>query len=234
MKGPLVKDPTRLAAPPFLPEGLKRFVSLKKKFVGFFSLIIILTCSGMSWYFIHSKRLAMTERVQGLGSILVKNLAHNARYGIILEDGVILEQFIDGVLGVDEVVYAQITGVGGQILAAKSKGKLKTTLGTERAVDQPFYPPPTLAASLIDHPLPEPTVTRYRLTGESTIPFEDADSTLRVSTPAYAERPSMISPFRCSNAPSLGWKRWRFKRRKRTRHALRKPPRLPSAWCKSA
>jgi signal transduction histidine kinase len=183
MKGPLVKDPTRLAAPPFLPEGLKRFVSLRTKFVVFFSLIIILTCSGMSWYFIHSKRLAMTERVQGLGSILVKNLAHNARYGIILEDGVILEQFIDGVLGVDEVVYAQITGAGGQILAAKSKGKLKTTLGTERAVDQPFYPPPTLAASLIDHPLPEPTVTRYRLTGESTIPFEDADSTLRVSTP---------------------------------------------------
>ncbi len=187
MKGPFVKDPTRLAAPPFLPNGLKRFVSLRTKFVVFFSLIIILTCSGMSWYFIHSKRVAMTERVQDLGSILVKNLAHNVRYGIILEDRVILEQFIDGVLGVDEVVYAQITGADGQVLAAKSKGKLKTPLGTVRAVDQPFYPSAALAASLIKHPTPEPTVTRLRLIGESTIPFEETDATLRVSTAGMRE-----------------------------------------------
>ncbi|MBA5863923.1 MAG: GAF domain-containing protein [Nitrospira sp. CR1.1] len=187
MKGPLVKDPTHLAAPPFLPNGLKRFVSLRTKFVVFFSLIIILTCSAMSWYFIHSKRVAMTERVQDLGSILVKNLAHNVRYGIILEDRVILEQFIDGVLGVDEVVYARITGADGQVLAAKSKGRLKTPLGTVRAVDQPFYPASAIAASLIKHPVPEPTVTRLRLTAENTIPFEDADSALRVSTPGIRE-----------------------------------------------
>ena len=97
MKGPAVKDPAHLAAPPFLQSGPGRFVSLRTKFVVFFSLIIILTCSGMSWYFIHSKRVAMTERVQDLGSILVRNLAHNVRYGIIIEDRVILEQFIDGV-----------------------------------------------------------------------------------------------------------------------------------------
>lgn len=66
MKGPAVKDPAHLAAPPFLQSGPGRFVSLRTKFVVFFSLIIILTCSGMSWYFIHSKRVAMTERVQDL------------------------------------------------------------------------------------------------------------------------------------------------------------------------
>ncbi len=187
MKGPLVTDPAHLASPPFLPNGLKRFVSLRTKFVVFFSLIIIITCSGMSWYFIHSKRVAMTERVQDLGSILVKNLAHNVRYGIILEDRVILEQFIDGVLGVDEVVYAQITGADGQVLAAKSKGKLKTPFGTMRATDQPFYPAAAIAASLIKHPAPEPTVTRLRLTGADTIPFVDEDSTLRVSTPGVQE-----------------------------------------------
>lgn len=187
MKDPVVKDPTHLAAPPFLPHGLKRFVSLRTKFVVFFSLIIILTCSGMSWYFIHSKRVAMTDRVQDLGSILVKNLAHNVRYGIILEDRVILEQFIDGVLEVDEVIYARITGADGQVLAAKSKGKLKTPLGTVRAVDQPFYPASDTAASLIKHPAQEPIVTRLRLTGDSTIPFEDEGSPLRVSTTGIRE-----------------------------------------------
>ena len=115
MKGSLVKDPAHLAAPPFLPSGLKRFVSLRTKFVVFFSLIIILTCSGMSLYFMQSKRIALTERVKDLGTILVKNLAHNVRYGIIIEERVILEQFIDGVMGVDEVVYAIITGADGQV-----------------------------------------------------------------------------------------------------------------------
>src|SRR3990170_5615734 len=125
MHGPDVNDPTSYAAPsPPSRVGLKGFISLRTKFVVFFSLIIVFTCSGMSWYFIHTKRLAMTERVRDLGIILVKNLAHNVRYGIIIEERVILEQFIDGVMGIDEVIYAMITGADGQVLAAKSKGKL--------------------------------------------------------------------------------------------------------------
>ncbi|MGC3975233.1 MAG: ATP-binding protein [Nitrospira sp.] len=177
-----MKDPTHLAAPPFLPNGLKRFVSLRTKFVVFFSLIIILTCSGMSWYFIHSKRVAMTERVKDLGSILVKNLAHNVRYGIILEDRVILGQFIDGVMGVDEVVYALITGADGQVLAAKSKGKLDSPLGTARSTEKPFYPRPDIAESLLTTSESEPTVTRLRLIGAGSIPVLEKDSTLPVVT----------------------------------------------------
>jgi signal transduction histidine kinase len=187
MKGPAVKDPAHLAAPPFLQSGPGRFVSLRTKFVVFFSLIIILTCSGMSWYFIHSKRVAMTERVQDLGSILVRNLAHNVRYGIIIEDRVILEQFIDGVLGVDEVVYARIMGADGQVLAAKSKGKLKTPLGTVRAADQPFFPAPEMATALIKNPGTDPTVTRLRLSGAHSVPLHEKDSTLPVSTTGVRE-----------------------------------------------
>ena len=157
------------------------------KFVVFFSLIIILTCSGMSWYFIHSKRLAMTERVRDLGTILVKNLAHNVRYGIIIEERVILEQFIDGVMEVDEVVYAMITGADGQVLAAKSKGKLGSPLGSLRSAEQPFYPRPDIAELLIKAPGSEPTVTRLRLSGSDTIPLQEQDSTLPFSTSGVRE-----------------------------------------------
>lgn len=226
-------DPAHLAAPPFLPNGLKRFVSLRTKFVVFFSLIIIITCSGMSWYFIHSKRVAMTERVQDLGSILVKNLAHNVRYGIILEDRVILEQFIDGVLGVDEVVYAQITGADGQVLAAKSKGKLKTPFGTRRATDQPFYPAGAIAASVITHPASEPTVTRLRLTGEHTVPFVDEDSTLRVSTPGVQEETfyDFALPVLKRTEPRLEALVLQEEETHKTRTAQPSP--RPSAWSKS-
>ncbi|MDR4481188.1 MAG: ATP-binding protein [Nitrospira sp.] len=188
MKGPIVKDPTiPLTAPPFLSIGLGRFVSLRTKFVVFFSLIIILTCSGMSWYFVHSKRIAMTERVKDLGTILVKNLAHNVRYGIIIEERIILEQFIDGVLGVDEVVYALITGADGQILAAKSKGKLNSPLGTVRSPDQPFFPRPDIAESVFKTPGAEPLVTRLRLSGSGTIPLQEQDSTFAVSASGIGE-----------------------------------------------
>ena len=183
MKGLTVKGPAHyLTSPSLYPSGPGRFVSLRTKFVVFFSLIIILTCSGMSWYFIHSKRIAMTERVQDLGTILVKNLAHNVRYGIIIEERVILEQFIDGVMGVDEVVYALITGTDGQILAAKSKGRLDSPLGTVRSTERPFYPRPDIAEAVIKRSGTEPTITHLRLSGADTIPLREKDSTLPIST----------------------------------------------------
>lgn len=188
MKGSTVKDPTlRHTTPPFSRIGLGRFISLRTKFVVFFSLIIILTCSGMSWFFIHTKRLAMTERVQDLGTILVKNLAHNVRYGIIIEERVILEQFIDGVMGVDEVVYAIITGADGQVLAAKSKGKLSSPLGSLRSAEHPFYPRPDIAELLIKTPGSDPTVTRLRLSGAGTIPISEQDSALPFTTSGAQE-----------------------------------------------
>jgi len=188
MKGAIVEDHTpHRKSPPFSRAGLGRFISLRTKFVVFFSLIIILTCSGMSWYFVHSKRIAMTERVQDLGTILVKNLAHNVRYGIIIEERVILEQFIDGVMGVDEVVYAIITGTDGQILAAKSKGKLDSPLGTMRSTGEPFYPRPDIAESLIQSPGTEPTITRLRLSGAGSIRIPDKNVTLPFTTSGLGE-----------------------------------------------
>lgn len=188
MKGPDVNDPTFPAASsPFSRVGLRGFISLRTKFVVFFSLIIVLTCSGMSWYFIHTKRLAMTERVRDLGVILVKNLAHNVRYGIIIEERVILEQFIDGVMGIDEVIYAMITGADGQVLAAKSKGKLSSPLGNLRSIEQPFFPRPDIAEGVIKTPGSYPTVTRLRLSGSGTIPIPERDSALPFSTSGIQE-----------------------------------------------
>ena len=171
----------QVTTPALSRVGLDRFVSLRTKFVVFFSMIIILTCSGMSWYFIYTKRLAMTERLHDLGAVLVRNLAHNVRYGIIIEERVILEQFIDGVLGVEEVVYAVITGADGQILAAKSKGKLAGPFSNLRSADQPFFPRPDIAEAILKTRSAEPIVTRLRLSGAGSI-REDEESLTLFST----------------------------------------------------
>jgi two-component system sensor histidine kinase BarA len=63
----------------------------------------------------------MTQALINAGSILVKNLAHNSRYGLVAKDLVLLEQLINGVMDVDESVYVVFTGPDGKRLAAKSK-----------------------------------------------------------------------------------------------------------------
>lgn len=188
MKGPAVNNPMPPpTAPPYLTSGPGRFISLRTKFVLFFSLILVLTCAGMSWYFIHNKRLAMTEQVRDLGIILSKNLVHNVRYGIITEERAMLEQFIAGVLGVEEVVYVRITGADGHVLAEKSKGTLTSPLGTLRSSDRPFYPSLDIATSLIRTPGSEPTITHLRLTAAGPLPLQEGGSTLFLSTSGLQE-----------------------------------------------
>jgi hypothetical protein len=44
-------------------DGARKLASLRTKFVVFFSLILILTCSTLSWYFIEVRRVSMTENL---------------------------------------------------------------------------------------------------------------------------------------------------------------------------
>jgi signal transduction histidine kinase len=161
--------------PPGVPG---RFISLRRKFVVFFSLIIVLTCSALSWYFIHNKRAAMTDRLTELGSVLVKNLAHNVRYGIIIEERTMLDQFISGMMEVEEVVYVMISGGDGQVLAARSKGRRESALTQTRSADQPFYPRPEIIEHLVKEPRTDPLVTHLRLSGSGSIVIAPDESRL--------------------------------------------------------
>jgi two-component system sensor histidine kinase BarA len=97
------------------------FIGLRTKFVLFISLVIIAVGTGLSWYFIRQQSDAMTRALIGSGSILVKNLAHNSRYGLVAKDLVLLDQLIAGVMDVDESVYVVFTGPDGKRLTAKNK-----------------------------------------------------------------------------------------------------------------
>ncbi|HEX5646197.1 MAG TPA: HAMP domain-containing sensor histidine kinase [Nitrospira sp.] len=128
------------------------FIGLRTKFVLFISLVIIAVCSGLSWYFIRQQSDAMTRALVSSGSILVKNLAHNSRYGLVAKDLVLLDQLIAGVMDVDESVYVVFTGPDGKRLAAKSK--------------RTVYPSQAIAESLFEADTHDVTIT----------PFTAADS----------------------------------------------------------
>lgn len=126
---------------------LPAFVGLRTKFVLFISLVIIAVCSGLSSYFIQQQSESMARALIGTGSILVKNLAHNSRYGLVAKDQVLLEQLLNGVLEVNESVYVIFTGPDGTRLAAKSKHNL--------------YPDPAVAESLSRSSASDVTITSF-------------------------------------------------------------------------
>ena len=59
-----------------------RFFGLRMKFVVLFSLILIMTCSSLSWYFVETRRKAMTDHLEELGSILLTSTVRNDHFRI--------------------------------------------------------------------------------------------------------------------------------------------------------
>src|SRR3989441_8027582 len=131
----------------------RRFISLRTKLTGFVSLIIIAVCSGLGWYFIQQRAEMMNSSLVNTGAILAKNLAYNSRHLVFIEDLEGLGKLIDGVMEVEEVVYAVVTGPEGKQLVAKSKGNL--------------YPDPSFAKGLLGSSGSEPVITSFSVRGKN-------------------------------------------------------------------
>jgi signal transduction histidine kinase len=138
-------DDTRMITHDGPDRAVRRgFFSLRTKLVLFISLIIIAVCSGLSWYFIQQQAETMSTALRETGTMLVKNLAHNSRYAAIIEDRIVLEEYIAGVMEGEEVVYAVITAANGSVLASATKGQLSARNGIARTSEKALYPNRTL------------------------------------------------------------------------------------------
>jgi two-component system, sensor histidine kinase and response regulator len=154
-------------APTALPAA--GFLSLRTKFVLFFSLILVLTCSTLSWFYIEERRAAMTKNIQQLGTILLTSLVHNERFhyaGLVVEDRATLQQFLDGLKAVQDVVYVVITGSDGTVLAQYSKGTRESSASLVRALDHPLYPDRQIAKQLFKSPSTTPRMTPLSLSNK--------------------------------------------------------------------
>src|SRR5262249_31079425 len=121
----------------------KRFVGLRLKFAILFSLILIITCSSLSWYFIDTRRQAMIDNLAEFGTILLTNTVRNDHFrmaGVVLEDRTTLDQFVGSLMAVDHVVYVVITASDGRILNRQSKRTRISSHGSSQPTGQPIYP----------------------------------------------------------------------------------------------
>ena len=151
-----------------MPLPANRFLNLRTKFVLFFSLILILACSTLSWYFIENRREAMADNLQQLGTILLTSVVNNEHFqyaGLVAEDRATLQQFSEGLMAVQDVVYVVITGSDGSVLARQTKGARQSAASLVRSVDRPLYPDNTDCESAL-------AIDEYDSSDDSYLPLQ--------------------------------------------------------------
>lgn len=138
------------------------FFSLRTKFVLFFSLILILTCSTLSWYLVEKRRAAMIENLQQVGSILLASVVGNEHFrygGLVAEDRAVLKTFVEGLMAVQDVVYVVVTSSDGTALMRNTKGAHQSSSGLDRSPQFPIYPDAEIARRLLQSPVSTPEIT---------------------------------------------------------------------------
>ncbi|MGC4098480.1 MAG: ATP-binding protein [Nitrospira sp.] len=171
---------SNLQAPQDLEIQLtRRFFGLRLKFASLFSLILIITCSSLSWYFIDTRRQAMIDNLEEFGTILLTNTVRNDHFriaGVVLEDHTTLDQFVGSLMAVDHVVYVVITSSDGRILNRQSKRTQMSSHGSSQPTVQSIYPHDHISKPLLQTPLTTPLMTKLVLSSESMLVPRDESS----------------------------------------------------------
>ncbi|MDO9120000.1 MAG: ATP-binding protein [Nitrospira sp.] len=187
----MAAEPLSLQSPTPPPGAPTRpFVSLRTKFVVFFSLILVLTCSTLSWYFVEIRRDAMLQNLHRLGTILLTNIAHNNHFrfaGLVAEDQTTLQQYIEGLLSIDEVVYVVVMGSNGHAIARYSKGARQSLTDPQRSPSHPIYPPADIAQRLAQTPATVPQITPLAVSDQLTLAPQNQGSYMTQLFPTLSE-----------------------------------------------
>lgn len=161
------------------PPGF-RFVSLRNKFVAFFSLILIVACSTLTWYFIETRRTSMIEDLKQLGTILLTSVVNNGQFrygGLIAEDRATLRQFTESLMAVEDVVYVVIRGSDHMILAQQNKLVKESSGSLTFSQERRYYPEEQMALEVAKSQSTVPHMTPVELSKEemTLVPSTDAD-----------------------------------------------------------
>jgi signal transduction histidine kinase/HAMP domain-containing protein len=170
-----------------IPLRASHFLSLRTKFVLFFSLILVITCSTLSWYYVEERREAMATDLRQLGTILLTNVVHNEHFqyaGLVAEDRDTLQQFMEGLLAVQDVVYVVITRSDGTVIAQHTKGARQSSATFVRSVDHPLYPDPQVAQQLLQSSSRTPQMTRLAISNKVSTRFAWEETVYDFAMPA--------------------------------------------------
>ena len=102
-----------------LDKALRR-ISLKTKIIGAVTFVIILTTIVSSGFFYARTKAIIFDNLKKRGMTICENLSYSAKYGILTEDTVILNELVEGTMQNEDVVYVVIQDEQGKTLAEKT------------------------------------------------------------------------------------------------------------------
>ena len=102
-----------------LDKALRKF-GLKTKITGATIFVIVLTAVVGSGFFYARTKAIIFDNLQKRGMTICENLGHSAKYGVLTEDTVILNELVEGVMQNEDVVYVVIQNEQGETLAEKA------------------------------------------------------------------------------------------------------------------
>ena len=180
--------------------GSGRFLSLRTKFVLFFSLILIVSCSTLSWYLIENRRAAMANNLRQLGTILLTNVVGNEHFryaGLVAQDRATLKEFADGLMAVQDVVYVVVRGPDGAVLTKQTKGGRRSPASLQRSPEYPLYPDEDIAHKLLSSPTSTPQMTPLSIVNVVSPRFAWEERVYDFSLPVLRSTPAAnsIAPF---------------------------------------
>ena len=92
-------------------------LGLKTKFVLIISFLILITSAILSGFLTERQSLLIQKELEKRGESMVRNLAHNSEYGVLVENKPLLLNLMEGLYQEEEVVYIVIKDRKGNILA---------------------------------------------------------------------------------------------------------------------
>lgn len=98
-------------------------LGLKIKFVLMISFLILFTSVILSGFLIKKQSQLIERELEKRAKSLVKNLAYNSEYGVLIENQQLLANLIKGVLREEDVMYAEIYDKNGKVLAQLAQKK---------------------------------------------------------------------------------------------------------------
>ncbi len=98
-------------------------LGLKIKFVLIISFLILFTSIVLSGFLIQKQSDLIQSELEKRGRSLVKNLAYNSEYGVLIENEKLLATLIEGLIREEDVIYTQIFDREGKVLAQMDQRK---------------------------------------------------------------------------------------------------------------
>lgn len=96
----------------------KHFFSLKVKLISLITSIVVLVSIIFTVIFINKQKQASLLQLKNRGETVASLLAYNSKYGLNIEDKLILEKIIGGVKDDPDVKYVVITNLKGKVISS--------------------------------------------------------------------------------------------------------------------